>query len=237
MTTMLVLETANNPGNAATIDLAGAPTGYRSWLTAVGAGVRGEYVMRGADGLYEWGLGYPTAGSPNKFTRETVLGGSSGAGTRVSFTGQVDVYSDFIPERVNAYADAVPVGHVIQLGGVWGGTNYDPGASEVVFFSVPLPNATRRIGGSINMQATAGGSAAEMRARLVITDSGGGTIYGPYDYATLVGAGATAAASHGFTGEYAAGAIPNGALLSLRAYRTAACSVRTYNFQGIAVTG
>jgi len=99
MTPMLVLETANNPGNALNIQLAGAPTGYRTWIEAAGNGKRCEYVMQGSDGQFEWGTGYPTAGTPNVFTRETVLGGSYGPAVRVPFTGQVDIYSDLLPER------------------------------------------------------------------------------------------------------------------------------------------
>ncbi|MFT8245176.1 hypothetical protein [Roseomonas sp. BN140053] len=92
----LVLETANSPGNSTAIALAGAPTGYRPWLVGAGAGAREDYVMRGADGLWEVGSGYVTAGSPNTFTRETVIDGSAGPGNRVNFTGQVDIYSDLV---------------------------------------------------------------------------------------------------------------------------------------------
>jgi hypothetical protein len=102
MTQVRVLETANNPGSAATIPLAGAPTGYRSWLAAVGSGVREEYYAVGSDGLFEWGIGYPTAGAPNTWTRETVLGNSLGTTARVNFTGSVDVFSDIIPSQVEA---------------------------------------------------------------------------------------------------------------------------------------
>lgn len=97
-----VLETANNPGDALTIPLAGAPTSFRPWLAALGSGARDTYTMVGSDGQFEWGTGYATAGALNTFTRELVLGGSAGAGTRVNFTGQVDVFCEFLPERVPA---------------------------------------------------------------------------------------------------------------------------------------
>jgi len=99
MPVSLVLETANNPGDALSIALNGPPTGSWAWLEKVPSGQRGEYYIVGSDGLREKGIGYPVADSPNRFVRETVLDGSMGPGVRVPFTGQVDCYSDFIPER------------------------------------------------------------------------------------------------------------------------------------------
>lgn len=109
MPQMLVLELANNPGDALAIALAGAPTGYRTWLTAMGSGVRDDYVAIDSTGQSEWGIGYPTAGSPNTFTRETVLGGTMGPGTRVPFVGQVEIYSDIVTRNGRLSAASLPV--------------------------------------------------------------------------------------------------------------------------------
>ncbi|MFH5927544.1 hypothetical protein [Roseomonas xinghualingensis] len=164
MTLMLVLETTNNPGNALTIPLSGAPTGYRPWLAATGAGMREEYVMRDSAGLYEWGVGYVTPGSPNVFTRETVLGGSSGPGVRVAFSGQVDLYSAFIPERL------APTYEERE----WGSTyNLAPAGVEIAAARLSPPAGTRNFEATaiVNAAATDSNvSAAYIRADLIAAD-------------------------------------------------------------------
>lgn len=82
-----VLETSTTTGTG-TLNLAGAVTGFRSFITAVGTGKKVPYIM---DDNTNWevGIGTVTSGSPSTLSRTTVLASSNsnalvnwGAGTR-----------------------------------------------------------------------------------------------------------------------------------------------------------
>lgn len=94
-----VQESANNPGTATTINLAGPATGRRGFVAAFGSGALVDYVMD--DGTnWEYGQGTVTAGSPNTLTRTTVVENSLGTLARVNFTGAVRVLCMLAAQRV-----------------------------------------------------------------------------------------------------------------------------------------
>lgn len=174
MATMFVLELLNNPGDALTVPLAGSPSGYRSWITAVGSGVREEYVIAGSDGQIEWGLGYPTAASPNSFTRETVLGGSLGPGQRVAFVGQAEIYSDIIPSRLNEYVDSLAFRRSNYQRAAWYGQVELVTNAYTSFTNLAIPTGTRRIlAGGSSRGANSSSTGATALIRLQIHNAGG----------------------------------------------------------------
>lgn len=95
----MVQESASNPGTAATINLAGAVTGRRSFVSAFGGGALVDYTIE--DGTqWETGIGTVTAGSPNTLTRTTVVENSAGNTSRLNFTGTVRVYCALSMTRI-----------------------------------------------------------------------------------------------------------------------------------------
>lgn len=98
-----VQETASSPGNATTINLAGAVTGRRSFIATFGTGATLHYFMD--DGTQaEWGTCTITAGSPNTLSRTTVIGNTAGNTNRLNFTGVVRVYCG-LPSSRALWAD------------------------------------------------------------------------------------------------------------------------------------
>lgn len=98
-----VLETANAPGTASTINLGGAPSGWTGFVAAFGTGKTVFYFI--TDGVQsEWGTGTVTAGSLNTLSRG-VAGNSQGTAQRLNFTGAVQVYSA-IPAEWQPFFDA-----------------------------------------------------------------------------------------------------------------------------------
>ncbi len=93
----LVLERANAPGNAATFNLGGAPSGWVGFVAGFGNGGVAFYVM--SDGVQaEWGSGTVTAGALNTLSRG-VIGNTAGTNQRLNFTGAVDVWGALPAER------------------------------------------------------------------------------------------------------------------------------------------
>lgn len=111
----LTLETSNAPGNAATINLAGAPAGRLPFSFSFASGASCYYVMD--DGVQqEIGIGTFTAGSPNTLGRTTVLWNSAVGSTspgRLTFSGSTRVYNS-LPSKRTIYADA---GNLVTLPG------------------------------------------------------------------------------------------------------------------------
>ena len=88
-----VLETASAPGTSATVNLAGAATGRRSFAQAFATGATVDYFMD--DGTQaEWGKGLFTAGAPNTLARATVIKNTAGTTSRLNFTGTTRVYNE-----------------------------------------------------------------------------------------------------------------------------------------------
>jgi hypothetical protein len=99
-----VQETAVNPGTAATINLAGAAAGRRSFAAAFASGAAVFYAIE--DGtLWEIGHGTFTDGSPDTLARTAVLSNSAGTTARMNFTGTARVYCILPAERA-VYTDA-----------------------------------------------------------------------------------------------------------------------------------
>lgn len=95
-----VVETASNPGTG-TVFLAGAPTGRRSFMAALGAGGAYYYITDGVQA--EWGSGTVVAGTPNTLSRDTVLGNTAGTTAKLNFTGTVTVYNALPAAVVTQY--------------------------------------------------------------------------------------------------------------------------------------
>lgn len=94
-----VQETANAPGTATTINLAGPVTGRRGFVAVFGGGATVDYVLD--DGTqYEYGEGTITAGSPNTLTRTTVRENSLGTLARLNFSGATRVLCMLAAQRV-----------------------------------------------------------------------------------------------------------------------------------------
>lgn len=85
-----VRETSTTTGTG-TLSLAGAVSGFRSFVSAIGTGNNTYYVI--SDGVnWEVGIGTVTSGAPNTLSRDTVLSNSLGNTTKVNFgAGSKDV--------------------------------------------------------------------------------------------------------------------------------------------------
>jgi hypothetical protein len=96
-----VQETANAPGSAATVTLAGPAAGRRGIIAAFGAGAT---VYLGMDDGTQWQLveALTVAGPPQQITITTVINNSAGTTNRLNFTGSVRIYSA-IPAERNVY--------------------------------------------------------------------------------------------------------------------------------------
>lgn len=94
-----VKETTTSTGTG-TINLGGAQTGYRTFVSGIGTTNQTDYVIADQNGAnWEVGAGVVTSGSPDTLTRATVYA-SSNAGALVNFTaGTKDV---FCVRRANA---------------------------------------------------------------------------------------------------------------------------------------
>lgn len=99
-----VLEDINAPGSSVTVNLAGAPTGRRSFASSFTTGSTVYYFID--DGSQtEWGYGTFTSGSPNTFARSTVIGNTSGTTARLNFSGAARIYCAVPASRV-VYRDS-----------------------------------------------------------------------------------------------------------------------------------
>lgn len=104
----LVKETTNNPGTGGTINLAGAPTGYVTFLSQFPSGSPVLYFI--TDGTKtECNTGVVTSGSPVTLSRGTTpIWTSTGATSRLNFTGTVSVFCAQPAERT-LWGDAAGV--------------------------------------------------------------------------------------------------------------------------------
>src|SRR3954466_6784423 len=99
-----ILETANAPGTAATVNLAGASPGRRAFRSVFASGANCYYFI--TDGTQaEWGYGPLTQGTPDTLSRSTVIGNTAGTTARLNFAGAVQVYNDQ-PAEKRPYFDA-----------------------------------------------------------------------------------------------------------------------------------
>ena len=96
-----VQQTANNPGTAATVTLAGPSAGRRGIIAAFGGGAT---VYLGMEDGTQWQLveALTVAGPPQQITITTVISNSAGTTARLNFTGSVRIYS-VLPAERNIY--------------------------------------------------------------------------------------------------------------------------------------
>jgi len=94
-----VKETTTTTGTG-TVSLAGASTGFQSFVTAGLDGLEVIYCVDDNVGNWEVGRGTIADGSPDTMTRVEVLDGSAGAGVLVAFAvGIKDVFMTLSPDR------------------------------------------------------------------------------------------------------------------------------------------
>ena len=149
-------QSASAPGTATSFNLAPPPTGFRGFVSAFGSGVECFYVIESADRtMREWGRGQATSGSPDTFTRTTVLGNSSGTTARLNFTGVVNVYNDALAENGSLLIPApAQADHAVRRVDVLderqGATVIPSGSVSAIDFAIPAwAQAVRVVGGGL----------------------------------------------------------------------------------------
>ena len=87
-----VKETTTTTGTG-TINLAGASTGFRGFVAAIGDGNTCVYEINDGAGNWEIGVGTVTDGSPDTLSRDTVIENSAGTTAKINFgSGTKDVF-------------------------------------------------------------------------------------------------------------------------------------------------
>ena len=110
-----VRETSTSQGTG-TINLAGAVTGFQTFVSGIGTGNTTYYaIFEEGTNLFEIGLGTVTDATPDTLSRSTVLSNSSGNTSNIDFnSGGSSTLSVFctMPASKSVYLDAsgVPVG-------------------------------------------------------------------------------------------------------------------------------
>ena len=106
-----VKETSTTTGTG-TLDLAGAVTGFVSFVAGIGNTNTTYYAIyeTGTD-KWEVGLGTVTDATPDTLSRDTVLSNSSGNTSKINFAGTLDVFCT-LPATKTVYLDSAgdPVG-------------------------------------------------------------------------------------------------------------------------------
>jgi hypothetical protein len=106
-----VKETSTTTGTG-TLDLAGASTGFVTFVAGIGTGNTTYYAIyeTGTD-KWEVGLGTVTDATPDTLSRDTVLSNSSGNTSKINFAGTLDVFCT-LPATKTVYLDSAgdPVG-------------------------------------------------------------------------------------------------------------------------------
>ena len=110
-----VRETSTSQGTG-TINLAGAVTGFQTFVSGIGTGNTTYYaIFEEGTNLFEIGLGTVTDATPDTLSRTTVLSNSSGNTSNIDFnSGGSSTLSVFctMPASKSVFLDAsgVPVG-------------------------------------------------------------------------------------------------------------------------------
>ena len=107
-----VRETSTTSGTG-TLNLAGAVTGFRTFVSGIGTGNTTYYaIFEEGTNLFEVGLGTVTDATPDTLARDTVLSNSSGNTSKISFSGGTLSVFCTMPASKSVYLDAsgVPVG-------------------------------------------------------------------------------------------------------------------------------
>ena len=107
-----VRETSTSQGTG-TINLAGAVTGFRTFVDGIGDGNTTYYaIFEEGTNLFEIGLGTITDATPDTLARDTVLSNSSGNTSKISFAGGTLSVFCTMPASKSVYLDSTgtPVG-------------------------------------------------------------------------------------------------------------------------------
>ena len=107
-----VRETSTTSGTG-TLNLAGAVTGFRTFVSGIGTGNTTYYaIFEEGTNLFEIGLGTVTDATPDTLARDTVLSNSSGNTSKISFSGGTLSVFCTMPASKSVYLDSTgtPVG-------------------------------------------------------------------------------------------------------------------------------
>ena len=100
-----VKETTTTTGTG-TINLAGAASGFQSFVSGVGDGNTTYYAITDANGAWEVGLGTITDGSPDTLARTTVLATSNGDTSAITLSSGTHTVFATYPAGKAVYLDA-----------------------------------------------------------------------------------------------------------------------------------
>ena len=100
-----VKETTTTTGTG-TINLAGAASGFQSFVSGVGDGNTTYYAITDANGAWEVGLGTVTDGSPDTLARTTVLATSNGDTSQITLSSGTHTVFGTYPAGKAVYLDA-----------------------------------------------------------------------------------------------------------------------------------
>ena len=107
-----VRETSTTSGTG-TLNLAGAVTGFRTFVSGIGDGNTTYYaIFEEGTNLFEIGLGTVTDATPDTLARDTVLSNSSGNTSKITFSGGTLSVFCTMPASKTVYLDSSgnPVG-------------------------------------------------------------------------------------------------------------------------------
>ena len=107
-----VRETSTSQGTG-TINLAGAVTGFQTFVSGIGDGNTTYYaIFEEGTNLFETGIGTVTDAAPDTLARDTVLSNSSGNTSKITFSGGTLSVFCTMPASKTVYLDSSgnPVG-------------------------------------------------------------------------------------------------------------------------------
>lgn len=96
----MICQLSANPTNSLNMQLNTTVTGRYSFVSAGFTNGQFPFYYATDGSLIEYGIGTLVTGSPDVIQRTTVLGGSSGAGVKVTFSGEVTVWNEVPSERM-----------------------------------------------------------------------------------------------------------------------------------------
>ena len=101
-----VRETSTTSGTG-TLNLAGAVTGFRTFVAGIGDGNTTYYaIFEEGTNLFEIGLGTVTDATPDTLARDTVLSNSSGNTSKITFSGGTLSVFCTMPASKSVYLDS-----------------------------------------------------------------------------------------------------------------------------------
>ncbi|MBN8872660.1 MAG: tail fiber domain-containing protein [Rhodospirillales bacterium] len=177
-----VYETANAPGTATTVSLAGSVTGRVPWSVFASGSLVYYFMTDGSQ--EEWGYGTYTSGSPNTLSRSTVLGNSAGTTSKLNFAGSTRVYSN-IPAEKLAHADSNGFLFVSGSLNISVGGSLTVNGGATVFGGFTLSSGTLTAWG----QVVCNGTGTALQVNNGIVHLSGNTTTGPATVQRLDGAG------------------------------------------------